>query len=453
MIKPLIAALFCAAGLFAAPVAAQAQTGETEALRAEVAELKARLAQLEARIDAQADPAAQTPAANAPVRATATVASPSPPVTVNWDGAPELLGPDGWSFKPGGRLQYDAAIVEAPGGVAEGGQGFDHAPRRIRLGVGGTVPGGFGYKLEVDLLPVDTEIMDAFLSYRSQPLTLWIGQRNGFQGLEELTSSNDSSFIERAAFTDALEFERRVGIFAQYSRGPLLVQGSVSGANIAEIRAGTDDSTALDGRLVYAPELGATQLHFGGSVHSRTLGGALREQRYRQRPLVRTTELRFVDTGALNIESTLGYGLEAAAIRGRFHVAAETYWQRPRLVEGPEPLFFGGAIEAGYFITDDSRSYGGGQFGGVAVQEPVSTGGIGAIQINVRYDRLDLGDDGITGGIQNGYMASLIWTPVDEIRFLLNYAHLFYEDAVIGLPDGDRDYAVDVLGARAQIVF
>ncbi len=88
----------------------------------------------------------------------------------------------------------------------------------------------------------------------------------------------------------------------------------------------------------------------------------------------------------------------------------------------------------------------------IHVKDPITDGGIGAWQINLRYDHLDLNDAGIVGGRQDGYMASLIWTPMDYVRFMINYARLEYHDAVI--PAGsDRDYGVDSVGARAQIVF
>src|SRR3546814_17253771 len=77
-----------------------------------------------------------------------------------------------------------------------------------------------------------------------------------------------------------------------------------------------------------------------------------------------------------------------------------------------------------------------GVFKGVKVRNPVGEGGWGAWQVNVRYDRLDLNDAGILGGTQDGYMASLIWTPVDYVRFLLNYGHLVYDNAAIPAAGG-----------------
>src|SRR3546814_4332953 len=88
--------------------------------------------------------------------------------------------------------------------------------RRARRGVEGTIPGGFGYKFEADFADNGVELMDALLTYKAKGLTFTVGQHNNFQGLEELSSSNDTSFLERAAFTDAFGFQRRLGLSAQY---------------------------------------------------------------------------------------------------------------------------------------------------------------------------------------------------------------------------------------------
>src|SRR5688500_16945201 len=73
-------------------------------------------------------------------------------VTPSWKGAPVMADADaGWSFKPRGRIQYDAAFIENPGdAIASRNLGFNSRVRRVRLGVEGTIPGGFGYKFEMD---------------------------------------------------------------------------------------------------------------------------------------------------------------------------------------------------------------------------------------------------------------------------------------------------------------
>ena len=79
-------------------------------------------------------------------------------------------------------------------------------------------------------------------------------------------------------------------------------------------------------------------------------------------------------------------------------------------------------------------------------------GGIGAIQLNARYDRLDLSDGAIVGGTQDSARLRAIWMPTDYVRFLLNYGHIWLSDAAV--PAGpNRDYQVDTLGVRAQVDF
>jgi phosphate-selective porin OprO/OprP len=74
------------------------------------------------------------------------------------------------------------------------------------------------------------------------------------------------------------------------------------------------------------------------------------------------------------------------------------------------------------------------------------------LQVNLRYDYLDLIDAGIVGGTQNGYAASLIWTPIDYVRLMINYGHMEYDQAPL-TANGDASYSADVIGARAQFDF
>lgn len=376
----------------------------------------------------------------------------------SWKGAPQLVDKDaGWSFKPRGRLMYDFATVNGPDGFSNGGLGFSNEVRRARLGVEGTIPGNFGYKFELDFAPGEVEFTDAYLSYARGPVEFIVGQHNNFQSLDELTSSLHSSFIERAAFTDAFGFERRVGFSAQYAKGDLLAQAGVFTDNINDLNSVGDDnnSYSFDGRLVFAPKMGGNQMHFGASGHRRELNDAATSVRYRQRPAVHTTDVRFIDTGNLSGARTeTGYGLEAAGIFGPFHVASEAFWQKVARTGFSDPGFFGAYIEGGYFFTGESRGYKSGKFDRVKVKKPLGgeDGGWGALALNLRWDYLDLNDAGVIGGTQNAYQASLNWKPTDYALFGLNFAHIQYDDAV-PTADGDTDYSADIAAIRAQIDF
>jgi phosphate-selective porin OprO/OprP len=428
-------------------------------MRQAIAQMRSQMAEMAARIDALegdlAQAEAQVEAANAAAAAASEAAvaaneAASKGPKIKFKGAPEIEAEGGWSFKPRGRLQYDAGFTSVPGETGRS-DGFGSEVRRARLGVEGDIPGGFGYKFELDFAGGSSEITDAILTYQDKGLKVAIGQHNNFQSLEELTSSRFTSFIERAAFTDAFEFERRAGISAAISSGDVLVQGGLFSDNIDDL---SNKNWSADGRVVFMPKMGSTQLHLGGSVHYADYETGS-EVRYRQRPLVHFTGERFVNTGHLDADSEFGLGLEGAAVSGPFHAAAEAFWQqvdRPGVLT--DPTFFGGYAEVGMFLTGgDTRGYKGGTFDRVKPKNPVGKGGTGAWQVNARYDYLDLNDGGITGGKQNGYYLSLVWTPTDYTRFLFNYGHLEYDDAVYALTNGDRSYGADSFGVRAQVDF
>jgi phosphate-selective porin OprO and OprP len=432
--------------LTAAPVAAQtAPVDETAALKAELAALKAQIAALEARIGSMETAPVVPPAAPAP-------AAPKPATEIGWKGAPEFKHKDGWSFKPRGRLQLDAGFVDAPDALTVPGTGFATRARRIRLGFEGTVPGGFGYKVEADVASGSVEMADAYVSYTDGGTTVTIGQHDNFQGLERISSSNVGSFMERASFNEAFNFERKLGLSLSQEIGALRLEAGVFTDAISDLSANGNDAIGLDGRIVYAPKLGDAQLHLAASGHWHQLSSTTPETRYRSRPQIRTTDIRFVATGLLSADEETDWGLEAAVISGRFHAAAEAHWLRPSVPGLADPTFFGGSVEAGLFLTDDTRGYSKGIFRAVKVAKPVGKGGLGAWQVNVRYDHLDLTDGAIIGGQQDAYMASLIWTPIDYVRFILNYAKLDMRGAAVAIA-GDRDYGVDTLGMRMQVSF
>lgn len=443
-----------------------ANAEEIQALKDELLRLTQRLQELESGIaqNAQAARAAQSAASVAQNAAdtaqtaaqsaastaeAATLAANSAP-EVKLKAAPEIIDDRGFSFKPRGRANIDFGYVSAPGSTGAD-SGFDAEARRIRLGASGKIPGGFGYKIEADFAENEVSLTDAIISYKDGNWTFQAGQFNPFWGLEEISSSLHTSFIERSAWTDAFGFERRVGASAAYKNGDVMVQGGVFTDNSEDLPNG---NTSFDSRFVYAPKSGSTQLHFGGSVHYNDLGEGS-TVRYRQRPLVHFTDNRFVNTDRFSATSEFGIGLEAAAIAGPFHVSLEGFNQkvnRPGALGNPS--FLGASIEAGYFLTKgDTRGYKLGGFHRVKPSNPVGEGGSGAVQVNLRYDHLDLNSEGIIGGTQDSVQASLIWTFTDYTRILLNYGLLSYDDVAFPTATGDTSYNVHVFGARAQIDF
>lgn len=376
-------------------------------------------------------------------------------LAVLWEGAPEIDLGDGWSVKPRGRLQLDAGTVSSPEGIDDDRLGYHDEVRRAYIGVDGKIPGGFGYRAEIDVAEGVAELTDLYLTYQaSKSLTFTAGQHKPFWGLEEVTSDLFPSFMERAAINTAFGYERRLGASAAFTRGPVLLQGGVFLDDLRSLDDSEDDARSFDARAVFMPKVGGGQLHLGGSVHVRDFNDSADSARYRVRPFLHTSDVRFIDTGAVPATGETGYGLEAAYIRGPFHTAAEAHWQTVDRSGGADPTFFGYYVEAGLFLTKgDTRGYKGGAFDRVKPATPLGRGGVGAIQLNARYDYLDLDDTGVSGGQQRGYELSLVWTPTAYTRLIANYGRMQYAGAAVPAAAGDRSYGVDAFGVRAQFDF
>lgn len=444
-------------GLSCGSAQAQAMTAdEAAALRAEIATLKAQLQRMEQKLEA---------AVAAPQPTTAAVTAPATPPTsapteITWKGSPQLAS-NGRTFKAKGRIQADVGYISHPRGASDRGLGYAAEMRRIRLGGEGSLSKAFGYKLELELSDNAVDLVDTFVTYQTGPWQFSAGNQNQFQALDELTGDTTGATMERAAFTDAFNFERRLGLTAQYEKADWLLQAGLFAddidalANSADGPDGGDENNSygFDSRVVYAPKVGQTQLHLGASAHWRDLQRLTEAgTRYRQRPYLHTSNSRLIGTGVLDVRDEAHYGVETAFVRGRWHGAAEAHWLEADLVTGPSPRFFGGYAELGYFFTGETRGYGNGIFERTKTERPLGAGGWGALQASLRYDYLDMNDRGIVGGKQDAWIAALIWQPIDYLRFNLNHGWLSYDDAA-PLANGDRSYRVKVTGARMELDF
>lgn len=464
-----MAALLTGASLLLAlPAGASAQSltaDEAATLREEVARLKAALARVEDRLATDKVAKNEDGAVAAAASAPATQSQPTKAAALNkgteveWKGAPELAS-EGRSFKPKGRIQMDAGYVGGSGAKNDPGLGYSAEFRRLRLGAEGQFNKKLSYKMELEFADNELELMDAFINYKNGGWTVTVGNQNQFQSLDELTGDTSGTFMERAAFTDAFNFERRLGISTQYRLDALTLQAGIF-ADDVDALAGKDgiegdenNSFGLDGRVVYAPKLNDTQLHLAASGHWRKLNRVSGVPlRYRQRPFLHGTDSRVLATPSLSVGREVNYGLEAAAVHGPWHFASEAHWMRPDLLTGPTPTLFGSYAEVGYFLTKgDSRPYSNTAFGAANPKNPIDKGGIGAVQLNLRYDYLDLNTGDFLGGKQNAYLASVVWTPLRYLRLNLNYGYLEYDDAALVL-GGRRNYGLHMLATRMELDF
>lgn len=405
--------------------------------------------------------------------------------TPSWKGAPQFEDKEaGWTFKPRGRLMFDAGYVSNPDNVlATRNLGFNARARRIRLGAEGTIPGDLGYKFEMDFANAATSFGDVIVTYapKGKPFSFTVGNHETFESLEQITSSRFSTFIERAQMNDAFGHARRIGLSMGLQNKPgdlRLNAGLFAGHSID----GTfnDDGWIAAARATYSPQALGGLLHLGANIQHRHFSsnndGAdsaavaspsnNQRARYRARPFTQTTDQRFVDTNTFAASSDTIVGAEAAGVFKSLHVASEAQWTkvnayRPgdrisetldrfpsnsQWVPTGDPAFFSAYGEVGYFLTGETRGYKAGAWDRTKVLKPFGGGGWGALQLNARVDYLDL-DSGklkrgctnnfttgactgagtaaaaMRGGKQVGYLLGLTWIPQDYFRVLVNYAH------------------------------
>ena len=456
---------------------------------------QAKIELLQAQVEALQESIAQIQAAQAKA-------------TPSWKGAPELGDKDaGFTFKPKGFMQFDAGYVGFPDGEERAGTinglnynnlGFNTRARRLVFGAEGSLPGGFKYKAEFNFAQGAVDYEDITLSYdfKDSPLTVTVGNFYPYSSLETVTSSRLGSMLERASFTDAFNYNRRLGIglsLADKTADKYTLSGGIFSTPIND---GAFNRTGWEvgARGTFTPKITEGFIHLGASAHYRKNNRDTQGQQYRSRPLTQVTDQRFVDTGTIASDGDMSVGVEVGGVLKSFHFAAEAQklWVRgydpDKVLTEPndiitgnryneDPSFEGGYAEVGYYFTGESRGYKGGKWDRTKVLKPFDQDGWGAIQLNGRIDYLNLSDrvggtaftggfpSGsstafVNGGKQLGYQLSLIWNPMDYLRFMAQYGHVDVKGgprAAIVDPDGPLDprrkYGVDTAAVRAQLEF
>jgi len=367
-----------------------------------------------------------------------------------------------------GRLQTDLGIVGDPertgtfgdaGFAPDRGLGAAGEVRRARIGVEGRY-GDWAFEAEADFADGDVEANDFWVGYRPKDsgLDILIGHQKTPVSMEETTSTLTTRFIERAGFTDAFGFGRETGVSVAWRGDNWAVIG---GAYIDGAFSGDDTSNGylLTARAHYAWQWDDGLLHLGASTQFHDNGAEV--GRLRQRPMVHTTDTRFIeaDLRDLSPDGQTFAGAEFAIAQGPFDFTAE-YGAMLTDTDAGTHMAEGAAIGGGWFLTGEQRKYLGkdGMWGMTAPDQPLGAGGFGALQVNAGVDWLEMNDDGtgIRGGRQVAWQAGLIWIPVTEVRFLATVNHLEIDDSPTRLKrraDGGftADFHLTSVGLRAQV--
>lgn len=429
----------------------QAQSNEVEALRQEYDKqmrimqeaFEERIAALEEKVD--------------------TVAPKDEDFRAYWKDGVRFDSRDGaFKLKLGGRIQNDWSWWGLSDELKDAGFSSNSATefRRARLYIGGTIYDNFEFKAQYDFADGDADFKDVYMAANNVPGVgqIKVGHFKEAFGLETLTSSKDTTFMERALPT-IFAAERNTGI--QIARS---FHDDRIGAALGIFREADDfgmgegDGYNFTGRLHGRPwlnEEGDKFVHLGAAVSHKNVDGSLR---YRQRPENHMTD-RYVDTLSFAADEALLVGAEAALVYGPASLQGEYMLSDVDATGMSDVQFDGFYLQASYFLTGEHRAYkaGNGIFDKISPNnnfKGFGKGGIGAWEVAARYSHLDLDDSDIRGGEESNITLGLNWYLNSNLKVMLNYIHGEIErdaDSATPLPEYDGDF--DALMTRFQVTW
>ncbi|WP_417465157.1 OprO/OprP family phosphate-selective porin [Kordiimonas sp.] len=373
----------------------------------EIAALKARLSALEGT--------------HVPVLVSDRAAPASAPVT---DEAPAPVSasvskPSGFTIKPRGRIEADTVAYDSRDGRAyDDGAGF----RRARLGVQGTLPGGFKYQIEADFAGGDkAKLDDTYLRYSGiEGTDITIGFHKIYHSLDSATSDLDVSFMERSMVSNAFEVGAggKMGLSALTSGENWSFQYGVmlSSPNSGDA---DKDGWSVAGRATYAPIMAEGRLlHLGASAYVRHEDDELVS--FADRPEIRNDSFKPYDSGTVAASRYTYLGGELAATYGSLTLQGEVSRMQTSADAGNHD-FWGTTLQASYMLTGESKPYSGskGIFGRLKPYKSIGEGGLGAVELALRFSHLDL-RDGDTGTAGDTFTLGLNWYMTDAVRLMVN---------------------------------
>jgi phosphate-selective porin OprO/OprP len=356
---------------------------------------------------------------------------------------------DGDDAKLGGRLMIDLAkYYEDEVDLGDGTE-----LRQARLALEGTLDSAWSYELGVDFADGDADVKDAYAAYQGfEDVHLQIGQFKEPFGLEESTSSGSITFMERGLVGN-LAPGRHIGLgFSTHGKSWSVAGGLFGGAFDDDVKDEGDEAWSLSARLTVAPwHKKRTTLHFGVGLSARSPDDE-REISFDAGPESNLTDISYLDTDDIDdVEQVDRYGLETALVLGSWSIQAEYVQARIERRQGMSELEFDGSyIYTSWIMTGESRNYNRkkGSFSGL---EPDSNGG--AWELALRFSKLDLNSEEVTGGAAKQVTLGLNWYANSRTRFMLNYVRVDNDEDANADDDVSGDDDPEVLQLRAQIDF
>jgi phosphate-selective porin OprO/OprP len=345
----------------------------------------------------------------------------------------------------GARAFIDYVEVD---GDRQTGADFEDQDIRLRLGrvwAQGDLTDRLSYKAELDFGLEDVVWQDVYLALElTESTKLTVGNIKTLS-LENLTSDAVTTFMERGPYNDVLGLGRLVSLEAKTGGDNWTAAAAVTGESLNDIDT-QPQQVGVSLRGTFAPLIADRQkAHLGAWVRQRDRDAPSRLN-YRARPNTNFGP-RFVSTSSFG-ESDTTLALEGAYVNGPFSLQGE--WAHIDVDgTGRDAELSTWYAYGSWFVTGQSRRYRpeAGRFDRVKVENPVTKGGLGAIELALRYDVADL-SDAPGGGEYSGWTLGANWHLTSNTRVMVNYTDAENDNVAPG-----ADVDAQVAQVRFQFEF
>lgn len=376
---------------------------------------------------------------------------------VYWDDGLKFQSKDSlFRFSAGGRVHYDIAFSRQARGLDTlfKNAGSKVEVRRARLSFEGAINNVFAYEFEFTF-GESIEYADMYFAFLRVPYLerLTVGHFREPFGMEELTSSNATVFMERS-LSSTFGPGRNTGLMIQKQ----FLQKKLRG--YAGIFRLTDDlggdlagkgNHSFTNRWAYVP--------FNGN-HNKTVHLGLAFNRFTPNDSTHKLETNnevntnpdYLSTGGVKGVRTVNQlGAEAGFTTGPFCVQAEWIQSyatsyKQAAIDKRLNRYNGFHLITSWFIKGGQRRYSnnGNRFSSIKLNKNPETGKLlGAVEAALRFSYLDLSDAGQPVNRATDITAGLNWYFNSTSRLMLNYVHTFF----------NKGYRANTLQLRMQATF
>jgi phosphate-selective porin OprO/OprP len=315
-----------------------------------------------------------------------------------------------------GRTELDYAHYSS--GITKSDSGFK--VRSLRAGLAQALKHNISLKAEIDLTDGDSNFADLYVRYRHKKYGLFTaGNQRVAQTLVNQTSRISRTFMEEPLPAEAFGLGRRLALGWDMHKKKGGLHVTLFGPDLN----GSIGDSGYASRLYLNPARSRFSVfHIGASYVYENMS---RKTRFFSHPESRVTDERLVDTGIFeDISEQQIAALEVAGAKDSFMFRGEFFrakWYRKTEID---PVFKGFYVQANWILTGETFKYTQGKFIRVRPQNPR-----GAWEAAVRFSRVDLNDQRITGGEENNLTLGVNWyAPGNQFRVMSNLIFVRTDD-------------------------